>query len=511
MSQKILTNTNILTMKNIIKLLMAIAIVAFVAACDNTSSTQTCAEEPLTDYSALQPAEAPMQDGKFVCQRPAEEERLFTSEAIEAEIKKVCSMLTNERLAWMFSNCFPNTLDTTVHYREKDGKDDTFVYTGDIHAMWLRDSGAQVWPYVQYANQDPKLKAMLAGVINRQFLSINIDPYANAFNDGPTGGHWQSDHTDMKLELHERKYEIDSLCYPIRLAYYYWLVTGDASIFGDEWLQAIANVLKTFKEQQRKEGVGPYKFRRKTDRQFDTLSNDGLGAPVNPVGLIVSSFRPSDDATVLQFLIPSNFFAVSVLRKAADVLTKVNKNEELAKECLDLAAEVETALKDYATYNHPKYGEIYAFEVDGFGNQYMMDDANVPSLLAMKYLNPEVIDEQIYQNTRRYVWSEDNPYFFRGKAGEGIGGPHIGFDMAWPMSIMMKAFTSDNEEEIKWCIELLMKTDAGTGFMHESFDVKDASHFTRKWFAWQNTLFGELIVKQINDGRLEMLNSIDLK
>ena len=192
-------------------------------------------------------------------------------------------------------------------------------------------------------------------------------------------------------------------------------------------------------------------------------------------------------------------------------MTKVNKNDALAKECLDLAAEVETALKEYATYNHPKYGEIYAFEVDGFGNQYMMDDANVPSLLAMKYLNPEVIDEQIYQNTRRYVWSEDNPYFFRGKAGEGIGGPHIGYDMAWPMSIMMKAFTSDNEEEIKWCIELLMKTDAGTGFMHESFNVEDASNFTRKWFAWQNTLFGELIVKQINDGRIDMLNSIDLK
>jgi meiotically up-regulated gene 157 (Mug157) protein len=352
---------------------------------------------------------------------------------------------------------------------------------------------------------------MLAGVINRQFMSINIDPYANAFNDGPTGGHWQSDHTDMKLELHERKYEIDSLCYPIRLAYYYWLVTGDASIFGDEWLQAIANVLKTFKEQQRKDGVGPYFFRRKTDRQFDTLSNNGLGSPVNPVGLIVSSFRPSDDATVLQFLIPSNFFAVSALRKAADVLTKVNKNEALAKECLDLAAEVEEALKEYATYDHPKYGKIYAFEVDGFGNQYMMDDANVPSLLAMKYLNPEVIDEQIYQNTRRYVWSTDNPYFFRGVAGEGIGGPHIGYDMAWPMSIMMKAFTSDNEEEIKWCIELLMKTDAGTGFMHESFDVKDAKHFTREWFAWQNTLFGELIVKQINEGRLDMLNSIELK
>ena len=282
---------------NIFRVLIAVAIISFVAACDNATPNQVT-EEPLTDYSALQPAEAPMQDGKFVCQRPAEEERLFTSAAIEAEIEKVCSMLTNERLAWMFANCFPNTLDTTVHYRKLDGKDDTFVYTGDIHAMWLRDSGAQVWPYIPYANDDAELKAMLAGVINRQFMSINIDPYANAFNDGPTGGHWQSDQTTMKLELHERKYEIDSLCYPIRLAYYYWLVTGDTSIFGDEWLNAIANVLKTFKEQQRKDGVGPYKFRRKTDRQFDTLSNDGLGAPVNPVGLIVSSFRPSDDANV---------------------------------------------------------------------------------------------------------------------------------------------------------------------------------------------------------------------
>jgi meiotically up-regulated gene 157 (Mug157) protein len=377
--------------------------------------------------------------------------------------------------------------------------------------MWLRDSGAQVWPYVQFANSDPELKAMLAGVINRQFYSINIDPYANAFNDGPTGSDWMSDYTDMKPELHERKYEIDSLCYPIRLAYYYWVVTGDTSIFGEEWLKAIANVLKTFKEQQRKDGVGPYSFRRKTDRQFDTLSNNGLGAPVNPVGLIVSSFRPSDDATVLQFLVPANFFAVSALQKAEEILTKVNKNTELAKECRALADEVSEALKKYAIYDHPIYGKIYAFEVDGFGNYHLMDDANVPSLLAMKYLNPEVIDMDIYANTREFVWSKNNPYFFTGKAGEGIGGPHIGYDMAWPMSIMMKAFTSDDDAEIKHCIEMLMCTDAGTGFMHESFHVDNPKDFTRKWFAWQNTLFGELIIKQINEGRLDVLNSIQIK
>ena len=447
--------------------------------------------------------------GKYVNKRPASKNRLFKSDAVEKKIQEIKSMLKNPYLAWMFENCFPNTLDTTVHFRELNGKPDTFVYTGDIHAMWLRDSGAQVWPYVQLANEDEKLKDMLEGVIRRQFMCINIDPYANAFNDGPVGGDWQSDMTDMKKELHERKWEIDSLCYPIRLAYHYWQVTGDASIFDAVWMEAIANVVKTFKEQQRKDGVGPYRFQRRTERALDTLNNNGNGAPVKPVGLIVSSFRPSDDATTLQFLVASNFFAVTSLRKAAQILTEVNKNETLAKECTDLAMEVETALKKYATYNHPKFGTIYAFEVDGFGNHLLMDDANVPSLLAMAYLGDVDIDDPIYQNTRRFVWSDSNPYFFKGKAGEGIGGPHVAYDMVWPMSIMMKAFTSQCDEEIKQCVEMLMRTDAGTGFMHESFHKDDPKVFTRAWFAWQNTLFGELIIKLINDGKLDVLNSIE--
>ena len=447
--------------------------------------------------------------GKYVNKRPASKNRLFKSDAVEKKIQEIKSMLKNPYLAWMFENCFPNTLDTTVHFRELNGKPDTFVYTGDIHAMWLRDSGAQVWPYVQLANEDEKLKDMLEGVIRRQFMCINIDPYANAFNDGPVGGDWQSDMTDMKKELHERKWEIDSLCYPIRLAYHYWQVTGDASIFDSVWMEAIANVVKTFKEQQRKDGVGPYRFQRRTERALDTLNNNGNGAPVKPVGLIVSSFRPSDDATTLQFLVPSNFFAVTSLRKAAQILTEVNKNETLAKECTDLAMEVETALKKHATYNHPKFGTIYAFEVDGFGNHLLMDDANVPSLLAMAYLGDVDIDDPIYQNTRRFVWSDSNPYFFKGKAGEGIGGPHVAYDMVWPMSIMMKAFTSQCDDEIKQCVEMLMRTDAGTGFMHESFHKDDPKVFTRAWFAWQNTLFGELIIKLINDGKLDVLNSIE--
>ncbi|WP_418665399.1 glycoside hydrolase family 125 protein [Alistipes finegoldii] len=447
--------------------------------------------------------------------RPSPSERLFQSAAVESEIARIKGVLTNRKLAWMFENCFPNTLDTTVRYRKDDnGKDDTVVYTGDIHAMWLRDSGAQVWPYIQLANRDEHLRSMLAGVIRRQMKCIELDPYANAFLDpyDPNPDHqWMKDRTKMRPELHERKWEIDSLCYPLRLAYEYWKVTGDASVFDEHWLSAMRNILRTFREQQRKAGVGPYRFQRNTTRQLDTVCNDGKGNPVNPVGLIASVFRPSDDATTFLFLVPSNFMAVTSLRKASEILTKVNREKQLAAECRALADEVETALHKYATYDHPDFGRIYAFEVDGYGNRFLMDDANVPSLLAMPYLGDMDVKDPIYQNTRRFVWSESNPYFFRGVAGEGIGGPHIGYDMIWPMSIMMKAFTSTDDAEIKRCIEMLLTTDAGTGFMHESFHKNDPAKFTRSWFAWQNTLFGELILKLVNEGKTGLLNSITVE
>ena len=445
----------------------------------------------------------------YKCQRPAKKERLFHSDAVEREIKRVKSLLTNPKLAWMFENCFPNTIDTTVHYRlDKDGKPDTFVYTGDIHAMWLRDSGAQVWPYVQLANSDPQLRKMLEGVIRRQLMCINIDPYANAFNDGPTGGEWQSDVTDMLPEVHERKWEIDSLCYPVRLAYEYWKVTGDASVFDQAWIQAVDNILGTFREQQRRDGHGKYKFMRKTERAFDTLSNNGMGTPVKPCGLIASSFRPSDDATTLQFLVPSNFFAVSILRKAAEILDTVNHDARRSAECRALASEVEDALQKHAVYDHPEYGKIYAFECDGFGNHFLMDDSNAPSLMSMPYLSDVDVNDPIYQNTRRFIWSDSNPYFFKGKAGEGIGGPHVGYDYIWPMSLMMKAFTSTDDAEVAQCLKSVMDTEAGTGFVHESFHKDDPSDFTRAWFAWQNTLFGELVLKLVNEGKIDLLNSI---
>ena len=448
----------------------------------------------------------------YESKRPAEEDRLFRSEVVDNEIVRVKGLLENPKLAWMFENCFPNTLETTVHYRTTDGKPDTFVYTGDIHAMWLRDSGAQVWPYVQFAPQDQELRKMISGVLTRQFKCLIVDPYANAFNDGMGGFHDKKDVSEVMLpEVFERKWELDSHCYPIRLAHHYWKTTGETDVFGDEWLEAMRSVLKTMKEQQRKEGDAPYTFLRVTDRQLDTKCVVGRGNPVNPVGLIASAFRPSDDATTFEFLVPSNFFAVTSLRKAAEILVDVNGEKKLAKECRELADEVEAALKKYATFEHPNHGTIYAFEVDGFGNKYIMDDANVPSLLAMPYLGDIDVEDPIYKNTRSFVWSEDNPYFFRGTAGEGIGGPHIGHEAVWPMSIMMRAFTSQSDKEIKHCIEMLLTTDADTGFMHESFHKDDEFKFTREWFAWQNTLFGELILKLVADGKLDLLNSIEVE
>lgn len=429
-------------------------------------------------------------------------ERNFVSKSVDNAIKTFGANVKNKELAWLFENCFPNTLDTTVFYSEKSGRPDTYVITGDIDAMWLRDSSAQVWPYLQFVNEDEPLKKLIAGVINHQTKCILKDPYANAFyGDANQVGEWKSDFTEMLPGVHERKWEIDSLCYPIRLAYNYYKKTNDKSPFDAAWKNAIQTILRVFKEQQRKADMGPYKFQRETRQPTDSLPMAGYGFPVNPVGLICSAFRPSDDATVFPFLIPSNFFAVVSLRQAAEMVNTLFGDANLVQELVLLADEVEKAIRDHAIVKHPKYGNIYAYEVDGFGSTYLMDDANIPSLLSLPYLDAVSTDDPIYKNTRNFVLSTDNPYFYRGAAGEGIGGPHIGHDMVWPMSITMRALTSDSPEEIRWCIEALRKTHGGTGFMHESFHKDDPTKFTRAWFAWSNTLFGELLWKVYTNNR----------
>lgn len=420
--------------------------------------------------------------------------RAFTSEAVESVISEIKAKAKDRELALLFERCFPNTLDTTIRYEEKNGKPDTYVITGDIDAMWLRDSTAQVFPYIRLVNKDEALKKLVAGVINRQANYIRIDPYANAFNDTPVGSIWESDHTKMIPELHERKWEIDSLCYHVRLAYTYWKQTSDSSCFDTEWKKTAQQIYDTFKNQQRKEREDYYTFQRAALQATDTLADNGLGYPVNPVGLIASSFRPSDDATVFPFLIPANFFAVTSLKQIAEILNAVYKINTLADNCLELAKEVDAAILKYAVVEHKEFGKIYAYEVDGFGGQLLMDDANVPSLLSLPYLGCVHKDDEVYLNTRKFILSKSNPWYFSGKVLSGVGSIHTGRKKVWPISIVMQALTSSSSEEIDKCLEMIKNSHAGTYFIHEGVDMDNPKDFSRVWFAWANTLVGELLL-----------------
>ncbi len=414
-------------------------------------------------------------------------------------------------LAWLFENCYPNTLDTTVRVSGDGTQLDTFIITGDIDAMWLRDSACQVWPYLPLAKDDGDLRRMYRGLIARQARCIAIDPYANAFLPDPKSTkalEWAvADLTDMRPGVAERKWEVDSLCYCIRLAHGYWKATGDKAPFDAQWASAMRVVVATFREQQRKNGPGPYHFQRKTETPTDTQALGGFGNPARPVGMIYSMFRPSDDACLYSFYVPSNLFAVVSLRQLAEMATDILNDSTFARECRALADEVAEALTKYGRMQRHGGPETWAFEVDGYGNQLFMDDANIPGLLSLPYLGCCDISDPVYQNTRRRVLGDDNPYFFKGTAAAGIGGPHEGLNMIWPMALIAQAMTTNDETEIRQCLRWLKTTHAGTGFMHESFEKDDPAKFTRAWFAWANTLFGELIVK-LSEQHPNLLKSV---
>ena len=441
---------------------------------------------------------------RFVSKRPAPADRKFTSPAVEETLQAVKAQIADPELAWLFENCYPNTLDTTVQFSPDGGEGggpDTFVITGDIDAMWLRDSTAQVWPFLPLATKDPQLQQLFAGVIRRQCVCILYDPYANAFMGSPEEKtQWVSDHTRMLPGIHERKWEIDSLCYPLRLAHGYWMQTGDGSPLDTQWEQAMALVLQTFRQQQRREGDGPYYFHRDepgepvTSRSPAGEPVPNFGPPVQPNGLICSRFRPSDDAVTYQYLIPSNFFAAAALRQMAELLREVRRNAELAAEADALADEVSAALTQHARAEHSHYGAIYPYEMDSRGGVLLMDDANVPSLLSLPYLGACDPADPVYQATRRFVWSSANPWFAEGKYA-GIGSPHTGPNTIWPIALSMYALTSSSQTEVAAVIAALKATHAGTGFMHESFDADNPDNFSRTWFAWANSLFGEMIVQ----------------
>ena len=441
-----------------------------------------------------------LNDSNYSSNRPALSNRTFTSEAVENLINKVKKEISDNQLSWIFENCYPNTLDTTVDYEIIDNKPDTFIITGDIDAMWLRDSTAQVWPYLPLINEDEKLKNLVKGLINRQVKCILTDPYANAFyKDLTKVSQYNEDIPNPIPGVHERKWEIDSLCYHIRLSYEYYKLTGDNSIFDSNWKKSIDVILNTLQIEQRKNGKSPYIFIRNGNQMIDAPVFNGTGRPLKPNGLIASMFRPSDDATLFGFLIPSNIFAMISLRQVGDIYEKEKINDLISIKCNNLANEIEIALEKFAIHDHLDFGKMYAYEIDGYGNKLFMDDANVPSLMSLAYLNKSFRDNPLYLNTRKFLISENNPYFLKGKIAEGQASPHTGKDKIWPMGIILRAMTSNNDNEIKKCLKMLLNTHDNTGFMHEAFHKDNQSDFNRSWFAWANTLFGELIIKLYNE------------
>jgi meiotically up-regulated gene 157 (Mug157) protein len=377
--------------------------------------------------------------------------------------------------------------------------------------MWLRDSTYQVNPYVPLAKDDEQLRELILGVINTQAEMIELYAWGNAFFPLK---HWNSgielepssasrDDTVhpayVRDEVFEAKYELDSLASFLYLTKYFYEETGNSDFLDNpKWRIATERVLEAMRLQQggtiEVRDRPPFSFTRPSRTQSETTNLYGYGNPVKRCGLVRSFFRPSDDSTILQYLIPSNAMAVVGLKGVASVLDKTGRFPELSEELKALADEVLTAINKYGIVQHPEFGQVYAYEVDCYGSHIFMDDANFPSLLSLPKFGFVAKNDTVYLNTRKYLLSSDfNPYYFSGKF-PGVGSPHTNIMKVWPMALAMQGMTSDNEVEISEMLWRLRNSTAGTGFMHESFNVDNPSDFTRPWFAWANTVFGDFVL-----------------
>ncbi len=404
---------------------------------------------------------------------------------------------TSQKLASLYRNCYPNTLETATEFLD-DGS--IFVLTGDIPAMWLRDSTAEVSHYIPLAKDNKDIAEIIEGVIRKQRKYIEIEPYANAFKRAPDSHEEFDDYPKNNPIVWERKYEIDSLCYPIRLTYLYWKATGDNSILDETFINSVRTTVSLWRTEQHHAEKSPYRFTRKNCPESDTLKNDGLGNPVEYTGMTWSGFRPSDDACRYGYLVASNMFAVVALGYISEMLKAAYPSEtELLAECESLCEEIHNGIEKYAVINNEKYGRIYACEVNGKGDYFLFDDANVPSLLSAPYLGYCGYEDEIYRNTRRFILSKDNPYYYEGKFAKGVGSPHTPEGYIWHIALSMQGLTSNDPEEIKEILHMLETTDGNTGFMHEGFDANNPDKFTRSWFSWSCALFAELVEKAVDE------------
>lgn len=424
-------------------------------------------------------------------------------QSVASFMQRITDLCGNEHPRWAenFNACFANTLLTTVK-RHEDGT--TFLLTGDIPAMWLRDSTAQVRPYLVIAKDDPDLADMIEGLVRQQFRFIGIDPYANAFNEEPNGHTWDPDDRSDRTSpwLWERKYEVDSLCYPIQLAWLLYANTGRTSQFDDEFISGVKTILDVFETEQDHAARSPYFFIRNTTIPTETLANDGKGSPVAVTGMTWSGFRPSDDACTYHYLVPSNMFVVVVMgyleRIFGGELGDDLADPQIAARAKALRESVDHGINTYAKTTNRDGETIWAFETDGLGHYNIMGDSNVPDLMAAPYLGYCEPDNPTYLATRRTLLSDENPYYYEGKYLKGIGSPHTPPRYVWPIALAVEALTSGDHEYEAHILDRLVATDAGTHLMHEGIDVDDPTKYTREWFSWSNMMFCELVMDYFN-------------
>jgi len=389
---------------------------------------------------------------------------------------------------------------------------ETFVHTGDIDDLWLRYSAAQVHPLLvplfgpnrtqSLIATDAKLDRIVSGLIRRTATYIRHDPYANAFRIDDSYVFSQAQKRMGRHDLISTwNYELDSLAFWMRMVYFYAKQSPNGmrpeSVVRLEKVQQAAEIMVDLWKAEQQHELDDVSVPRgplfdclncNKPYRYPGLPRNGKGSPTNAsAGLTWTGFRPSDDECKYGYLIPANMFAIVALEYVQDMATKIWKNSELAIKAHRLAQEIQLGIETHGIVTHPVHGKIYAYEVDGLGNSFVMDDANIPSLLSIPYLGYKHYDRQVYANTRRFILSHDNPYYHKGTNDitgeiEGYGSPHMERAIRnniWPMSIAMQGLTSDDVEEKVRLVETLVKASAGTGWMHESFDVANPRHFTR--------------------------------
>lgn len=412
--------------------------------------------------------------------------------ALAGAVRELAAVLPAD-VVEIFRHAMATNLGEVAQVRE-DGT--VFVVTGDIPAMWLRDSAAQLRPYVLLCADDPDLQDVLVGVVRRQLLFLLTDPYANSFTDVRRSRH-ADDLTDAGPVTWERKFELDSLCFPVDLAHRLWRTTGRTDHVDDVARDAFTALLDVLETEQDHEERSSYRFERLDGPSTDTLVRGGRGRPTTPCGLVWSGFRPSDDACELGFNIPGNMFVAVATAQLAELAEDVLHDRALAERASSLSRTVRAAIESHGVVTLPDGTRVYAYEVDGSGDQLLMDDANMPSLLSAPLTGYLEATDPLYRSTRAFVLSPGNPYFSRGSHAAGVGSPHTPRGYVWPIALSVQGLTSTDPAEQRACLQTLVATTAGTGRMHESFDPDAPEDYTRPWFSWSDAMFCELVLSQV--------------